>query len=572
MAGFCSKIEIILKRDGSVLIKDNGRGVPVDPHPKLKKSALEVVMTVLHAGGKFDKKTYQVSGGLHGVGVSVVNALSEIMIVTVYRDGKIWKQRYELGKPVSDVENIGETQTTGTTIHFKPDKEIFQSTEFDYDILASRFRELSFLNAGVEITIFDEKTNKSDTFHSQEGMIGFTKYINRAKESIHDVIFFSNKQGDVYVDIAMQYTTVYSPTILSFVNNINTIEGGTHLTGFKTAITRAINDFAKNNKINDKISGEDVKEGLTAIISIKISDPQFEGQTKTKLGNLKVQGIVSKIAYEKIKQFLEEHPESANTILNKVLRAARAREAAQKAKDLIRRKSALETAILPGKLADCATHDLEKSEIYIVEGDSAGGSAKQARDRTTQAILPLRGKILNVEKAQINKILNSAEIRTLIKAIGTNIGEEFDIKKLRYGKVVIMTDADVDGAHIRTLLLTLIYRYMRELIENGRIYIAMPPLYKIGKNRYVYSDEELKKALEEIGSNPGIQRYKGLGEMNPEQLWDTTMNPDTRTMIKVNIEDAAYADELFSILMGEEVEPRREFIQKHAKDVRMLDI
>ncbi|MCD6227491.1 DNA topoisomerase (ATP-hydrolyzing) subunit B [Candidatus Micrarchaeota archaeon] len=575
MAGYCKNIEVIIKKDGSVVTKDDGRGIPTDIHPKLKKSALEVVMTVLHAGGKFEKKAYRVSGGLHGVGVSVVNALSEWLNVEVHRNGKVWKQRYARGKPLSQVEVVGETNDHGTIIQFKPDGEIFQTLNFDYDILSSRLRELAYLNPKVKISIFDERSGKGETFYSDDGIVGFVRYLNRGKEKLHDIIHFSKSYKGIHVEIAMQYANVYSPTILSFANNINTIEGGTHMTGFRTALTRAINDYARSKKIKEKISGEDSKEGLTAVISVKVPEPQFEGQTKTKLGNSEVKGIVSSVSYENIKRFLEENPQAASIILNKVLRAARAREAAQKAKELIRRKSALVSSILPGKLADCATHDLEKSELFIVEGDSAGGSAKQGRDRTTQAILPLRGKILNVEKAQINKILNNMEIRTLIKAIGTGIGDDFNMDKLRYGKIIIMTDADVDGAHIRTLLLTFFYRYMHPLIESGRIYIAMPPLYKVAKGklvRYAYSDDELDKILKEIGDNVTIQRYKGLGEMNPEQLWQTTMNPETRTIIKVTIEDAAYADQLFSILMGEEVEPRREFIFSHAKDVKMLDI
>ena len=575
MAGHCKNIEIVLKNNGYVMIKDDGRGIPTGDHPKLKKSALEVVLTVLHAGGKFDKKSYKVSGGLHGVGISVVNALSEHLIAEVCRDGKIWRQEYKRGIPVKPIEIIGETEKKGTTITFKPDNEIFDSIEFDYDILASRLRELSFLNAGITITIFDEKSNRNNNFYSEEGIVGFVKHINKSKDNLHDPVMFESESDGVTVQVAFQYANVYSPSILSFVNNINTIEGGTHLVGFRTALTRAMNDYLKDKKNKEKISGEDTKEGLTAIISVKVPEPQFEGQTKTKLGNSEVKGIVSSISYEQIKKFMEENPNIANTILDKVLRAVLAREAAKKAKDLIRRKGALEGSILPGKLADCATHKLDISELYLVEGDSAGGSAKQARDRNTQAILPLRGKILNVEKAQINKILNSVEIRTLIKALGTGIGEDMNIEKLRYGKIIIMTDADVDGAHIRTLLLTLFYRYLRELIDTGRIYIAMPPLYKITKGKsvkYALTDKQLEDILKETGGGVSIQRYKGLGEMNPEQLWDTTMNHDTRTMAQVTIEDAALADELFSTLMGEEVEPRREFIYTHAKDVKVLDV
>jgi len=575
MSGYCTNIDIIIKKDNSVIIKDDGRGIPTEEHPKLKKSALEIVMTMLHAGGKFEKKAYEISGGLHGVGVSVVNALSEQMEVEVRRQGNIWRQKYEKGKPVTPVEITGQTSSHGTTVHFKPDPEIFQVLEFDYDILATRLRELTFLNPGVKISIFDENSSNKNIFYSKEGIVGFINYLNQGREVLDDVLNFTKTQNNISVDIAMQYRKTYSPMILSFVNNINTIEGGTHLTGFKTALTRAVNEYAKSKKIKQKLSGDDLKEGLTTVISIKVPEPQFEGQTKTKLGNFEVKGIVHAIAYEKIKCFLEENPVTANIILNKVMRAARAREAAQKARELIRRKSALESMVLPGKLADCASKKLEETEIFIVEGDSAGGSSKQARNRHTQAILPLRGKILNVEKAQINKILNNVEIQTLIKAIGTGIGDDFNNDKLRYGKIIIMTDADIDGAHIRTLLLTFFYRQMPALIENGRIYIATPPLYRISKGKkviYLYSDNELESIVKAENEKYNIQRFKGLGEMNPEQLWKTTMDPETRTLVKITIEDAVYADQLFTILMGEDVEPRREFIYSHAKDVKMLDI
>ena len=576
MAGHCDNIDIIIKKDGSISIKDDGRGIPTDIHPKLKKPACEVALTVLHAGGKFNKDTYKVSGGLHGVGVSCVNALSEWTKLEIHRDGKISRMEFDRGKTSKELTIEGKVESTGTMITFKPDSEIFATVEFDYDLLSNKLRELSFLNTGVKINIYDERTTKNDTFHSEEGIEGFVKYINRAKESLHPVVRFSKEQNDVVVDIAFQYTTTYSPLILTFVNNINTIEGGTHLTGFKSALTRAIKEYAKSKKVKEEIGSEDTKEGLTTVISVKVPEPQFEGQTKTKLGNPEVQGIVQSVTLEKIKQFLEENPNDGGRIIDKVLRAAHAREAAKKAKDLIRRKSVLESSILPGKLADCASKDRSKTELYLVEGDSAGGSAKQARDRETQAILPLRGKILNVEKSQIHKILNNQEIQTMIKAIGTGISDDFNIEKRRYDKIIIMTDADVDGSHITTLLLTFFFRYMLPLIENGNVYLAMPPLFKVSKGKsfnYAYNEAELIKVKEMMGNDKlSIQRYKGLGEMNPDQLWDTTLNPEARTLARIEIEDAVYADQLFSTLMGEEVEPRREFINSHAKEVKILDV
>ncbi len=582
LAGYCNNIEVTIRSDHTVRVVDNGRGIPVEVMPKYQKSALEVVMTMLHAGGKFDNNAYKVSGGLHGVGVSAVNALSEWLEVEVRREGKLYKQRYECGKPVTAVTLIGESTHTGTTVTFKPDKTIFETLEFNLDMLATRLRELAFLNKGVKISLKDEFSQKEEVFQYEGGIISFVEFLNKNKNLLHEkTIYFQKQKDTTVVEIAMQYNDSYTENVYTFANNINTHEGGTHLVGFKAALTKVSNDYAKKKgflKGEDKLSGEDAREGLTAIINVKLTNPQFEGQTKTKLGNSDIKGIVETLVSEGLSEFLEENPAAAKNILLKALEAAEAREAARKARELTRRKSALEVGSLPGKLADCSEKDPAKSEIYIVEGDSAGGSAKQGRDRKFQAILPLRGKILNVEKARLTKILKNEEIRALITVIGAGIGEgeEFDILKTRYHKIVIMTDADVDGSHIRTLLLTLLYRYMRPLIESGYVYIAQPPLFKVKKGKlefYVYNEEELAKKLAEIGRDGiAMQRYKGLGEMNPQQLWDTTMNPESRTMLKVTLEDAIKADEIFTILMGDKVEPRREFIEKHAKDVRNLDV
>lgn len=580
MVGECDRIEVILEKDGSVTVIDNGRGIPVDIHPKYNVSALQIVMTKLHAGGKFDRKSYKVSGGLHGVGVSVVNALSEWMKVLVKKDGKIYYQRYERGRPVADVEVIGDTEERGTEVSFMPDREIFDTTEFNYEILRHRLMELAFLNKGIRISIEDRRKSPAvrEEFHYEGGLIEFVSYLNRMKKALHsEVIYLNGEKEDVQVEVAMQYTDEYREQIYSYANNINTVEGGTHLSGFRSALTRVMNEYGSKRGIlkkDEKLSGEDVREGLTAIISVKVPEPQFEGQTKTKLGNSEVMGIVASLVYEKLSEFLEEHPSIGELAVTKARLAAQARVAARKARELTRRKGLLETAALPGKLADCAEKDPAKSEIFIVEGDSAGGSAKQGRDRHFQAILPLRGKIINVEKARLDRILKNNEIRTLITAIGTGIKDDFDISKLRYHKIIIMTDADVDGAHIRTLLLTFFYRYMRPLIENGHIYIAQPPLYRVHKGkteRYCYTEEEKEKALKEM-PGAGVQRYKGLGEMNPQQLWETTMDPERRKLLRVTIEDAMLADELFTTLMGDRVEPRREYIYKHAKEVVNLDI
>jgi DNA gyrase subunit B len=582
LAGYCSDIEVYLRADNSVKVVDNGRGIPVDTHAKYNKSALEVVMTILHAGGKFDNNAYKVSGGLHGVGVSVVNALSEWLEVEIKRDGKLYKQRYERGKPTKEVTLIGETQGRGTTITFKPDHEIFETLDFNIETLSGRLRELAFLNKGLKITIKDEFNETENLFQYEGGIVSFVEYLNKNKTPLHaKPIYFQKQKDTTVVEISMQYNDSYVENIHTFANNINTHEGGTHLAGFRAALTRVSNDYAKSKSIlkgEEKFSGEDVREGLTAIINVKLTNPQFEGQTKTKLGNSDLKGIVETLVSDGLSEYLEENPADAKNILSKALEAAEARNAARKARELTRRKNALEISSLPGKLADCSEKEPAKSELYIVEGDSAGGSAKQGRDRKFQAILPLRGKILNVEKARLTKILKNNEIRALITAIGAGIGdgEEFDITKARYHKIVIMTDADVDGAHIRTLLLTLFYRYMRQLVEMGYIYIAQPPLFKVkkGKNEfYVYNEGELEKKLAEIGREGiAMQRYKGLGEMNPQQLWDTTMDPQTRTMLRVTLDDAIMADEIFTILMGDKVEPRREFIEKHAKDVKNLDV
>lgn len=585
LAGYCDRIEVIIHKDNSITVIDNGRGIPVGENTKLKKSTLEVVMTVLHAGGKFGGEGYKVSGGLHGVGVSVVNALSEQVIVQVKREGSIYQQEYRRGVPQYDIKIVGQADEadTGTIVTFLPDKEIFaETTVFDYDTLQTRIRELAFLNKGIELILTDERTDVSNTFLYEGGIIEFVKYLNNHREALHETpIYVEGMKDNIQVEISLQYNDSYTENIYSFANNINTHEGGTHESGFKSALTRIINDYArKNNLIKDNdsnFSGDDVREGLTAIISVKIPNPQFEGQTKTKLGNSEVRGIVESFFAEKLMEFLEENPSVSKRIVEKGLQAARAREAARKARELTRRKSALEVGSLPGKLADCSSKDASISELYIVEGDSAGGSAKQGRDRHFQAILPLRGKILNVEKARLDRILGNAEIRAIITALGTGISDDFDITKARYHKVIIMTDADVDGAHIRTLLLTFFYRYMREIIEAGYIYIAQPPLFKIERNkviRYAQSEKERDDIIAEFGEGVkvNIQRYKGLGEMDAEQLWETTMDPESRTMLQVTIEDAIEADVVFDTLMGDNVEPRRDFIQKYARYVTNLDI
>ena len=583
LQGYCDRIYVSLNEDGSVTVKDDGRGIPVEIHPKTGKSTLETVLTVLHAGGKFGGGGYKVSGGLHGVGISVVNALSKWLVADVYRNGKIYRQSYEKGITISPLEVVGESHHTGTIINFMPDETIFDEIEFKYETLEHRLRELSFLNKGVKIVFEDKRegSQRKKEFHYEGGLVEFVKYLNKTKTPIHDdVVYIDKKVGDSIVEIAMQYTDGYTENIYSFANNIDTHEGGTHLAGFKAALTKTVNDYAKRNKLikenEGNLTGEDIREGLTAVISVKLPDPQFEGQTKTKLGNTYMRGNVDGVTVEELGAFLEENPTTARTIVDKGLRAQRAREAAKRARELTRRKSVLESTSLPGKLADCAEKDPAKSEIFLVEGDSAGGSAKQGRDRHTQAILPLRGKILNVEKSRLDRILSSDEIKNMITAFGCGIGNDFDLEKARYHKIVIMTDADVDGAHIRTLLLTFFFRYMRPLIENGYVYAAQPPLYKVKKQKkeyYVYSDKELEVLLEEIGrTGVELQRYKGLGEMNAEQLWDTTMNPETRTLLQVTIEDAVMADQVFSMLMGDKVGPRKEFIEENATYVTNLDI
>ena len=578
LGGFCSEIDVTINPGGSVSIRDDGRGIPVDNHPQFNRPALEIVLTVLHAGGKFDHESYGVSGGLHGVGVSVVNALSEWMEVQVRRNGRIYWQRFEKGKVVSDLEERGSSDHTGTTITFKPDTSIFEETEFSFDTLSSRLRELAFLNRGLKITIKDDRSDKENIFQYAGGIISFVEYLNKNKEVLHEQpVYFSRSKNGTQVEVALQYNNSYAENIFSYANNINTREGGTHLMGFRAALTRTVNDYARNNKLfkNEmKLGGEDLREGLVAVISVKLPDPQFEGQTKTRLGNSSIRGIVESMVAEGLGEYFEENPLVATTIVEKAAEAMRAREAARKAKELTRRKNALSSGGLPGKLADCSDNDPAKCEIYIVEGESAGGSAKQGRNRHFQAILPLRGKILNVERARLDKILKNAEIRNMIVAFGTGVGDDFDISKARYHKVVIMTDADVDGSHIRTLLLTFFYRYMRPLIDAGYVFIAQPPLYQVKKGKqanYAYSDEQLNELV--AGMNkPVIQRYKGLGEMNPEQLWETTMDPEGRIMLRVTLEDAVEADRIFTILMGDQVEPRREFIEKHAKYVKNLDI
>ncbi|EDW21406.1 DNA gyrase subunit B [Bacillus pumilus] len=585
LAGYCTDITVQIEKDNSITVKDNGRGIPVGIHEKMGRPAVEVIMTVLHAGGKFDGSGYKVSGGLHGVGASVVNALSTTLDVTVYRDGKIHYQQFKRGVPVGDLEIIGETDVTGTTTHFVPDTEIFTETiEFDYDTLANRVRELAFLTKGVNIVIEDLREGKErrNEYCYEGGIKSYVEHLNRSKEVVHEEpVYIEGEKDGITVEVALQYNDSYTSNIYSFANNINTYEGGTHEAGFKTGLTRVINDYARKNGVfkdgDSNLSGEDVREGLTAIISIKHPDPQFEGQTKTKLGNSEARTITDSLFSEALEKFLLENPDAAKKIVEKGVMAARARMAAKKARELTRRKSALEVSSLPGKLADCSSKDPSISELYIVEGDSAGGSAKQGRDRHFQAILPLRGKILNVEKARLDKILSNNEVRSMITALGTGIGEDFNLEKARYHKVVIMTDADVDGAHIRTLLLTFFYRYMREIIENGYVYIAQPPLFKVQQGKrveYVYNDKQLDELLKTLPQTPkpGLQRYKGLGEMNATQLWETTMDPDARTLLQVTLEDAIDADETFEMLMGDKVEPRRNFIEENAQYVKNLDI
>ena len=589
LAGYCTEIDIKIEPGNVISVEDNGRGIPVDIHPKTKISAAETVYTKLHAGGKFGGDSgYKVSGGLHGVGASVVNALSTWVEVTIQRDGGIYEMKFERGKTIEPLKRIGDSDKTGTKVRFLADDTIFETLEYEYEVLENRFREMAFLTKGLKITIEDlrEETPKKAEFHYEGGLSSFVEFLNKNKEKINAKPIYIEKDGEVPIEIAIQYTTAYSENIYSFVNNINTIEGGTHLEGFKRALTKTFNDYAKShNLIKEKdgnLQGEDIREGITAVISVKVKEPQFEGQTKTKLGNSNVTGIVQSVVNEEFSAYLEENPTVAKSILEKCISASRAREAARKARELVRRKNALETSTLPGKLADCSEKDAENCEVYIVEGDSAGGSAKQGRDRKFQAILPLWGKMLNVEKARADKIYGNDKLNPVILAIGAGIGADFDITKIRYGKVIIMADADVDGAHIRTLLLTFFFRYMRPLIENGNVYLAQPPLYKLSKKGmtdiYCYTDEDLDESFKELAEKGiardqiNIQRYKGLGEMNPEQLWETTMNPETRILVKVKLEDAIKADEIFTILMGDDIGPRRQFIESNAKFVKNLDI
>ena len=582
LAGFCKNIKITIQYDNSIVVEDDGRGMPVDEHPKLGLPAVEVIHTVLHAGGKFGGGGYKVSGGLHGVGASVVNALSTKMEVEIKRNNKIYKQTYSRGETVTPLEEIGESRKTGSKTVFWPDAEIFEEVIYDYATLEHRFREMAFLNKGVSITLKDEREGqkKSETFHYEGGIKEFVKHQNRNKEPIQpDVIYFESEKGEMQAEIAMQYTGSYTELVLSYANNINTTDGGTHMIGFKSSLTRVFNDYARKNKFlkdNDEpLAGEDVREGLTAIISVKLMNPQFEGQTKAKLGNSEMRGFVETITNENLMAFLEENPAQAKTLIEKCLNAARAREAARKARELTRRKGVLDSTSLPGKLSDCSEKDPALSEIFLVEGDSAGGSAKQGRDRARQAILPLRGKILNVEKARLDKILNSDEIKNMVTAFGCNIGQDFNIEKLRYHKIIIMTDADVDGAHIRTLLLTFFYRYMTPLIEGGYVYAAQPPLYEVKKGKevhYTYTESQQKKLMKELADKPGkidIQRYKGLGEMDYNQLWETTMDYSNRTLIQITLNDMAAADEIFTTLMGDKVPPRKKFIEDNAKDARI---
>ena len=588
MAGHCTHVKVIIHEGNSVTVEDNGRGVPVDIHPTEKVPGVELAMTTLHAGGKFDKSTYKVSGGLHGVGVSVVNALSEYLEVEIRRGGKKYHQRYEQGVKTKELEELGKAKGTGTLVTFKPDSEIMTDLEFSFEVLSNRLRELAFLNKSLKITLTDERNGgASEAYYYEGGIAEYVEFLRGSREALHDKIcYFESSKPEAEIELALQYDQGFSENTHTFVNNINTHEGGMHLTGLKSALTRTINDYARRNKIfkkDESLSGEDVREGLTCVLSVRVMEPQFEGQTKTKLGNSEVRGAVEAAVNEHLSIFLDENPKAVKAIIDKSLQAARAREAARKARDLARKKSALEGGVLPGKLADCSISDPSLCELYLVEGDSAGGSAKQGRDRGYQAILPLKGKILNVERLQgrIDKVLSNIEIRAIITAIGGGIGEEFDLENVRYHKVVIMTDADVDGAHIRTLLLTFFFRHMQELIEAGHIYIAQPPLYRVHKGKtdhYAYSDEERDEYVKRLGGKNGeskginIQRYKGLGEMNPSQLWKTTMDPEARTMQRVEIDQAAYTDKLFQRLMGDDVEPRRAFIEKNAKYVKNLDV
>jgi len=584
MAGFCDTIQVVLKTDGSVEVTDNGRGIPVDMHPTQKKPALEVVMTVLHAGGKFDRESYKVSGGLHGVGVSVVNALSETCTVEVSRDGERHEQSYVRGEPTGPVKMVGKAPGSGTKTRFKPDQEVFSKIVFSYDVLAARLRELAFLNKGIAIELVDEINDRRQMFRYTGGLAAFVEYLNENRTAVHKKPITCEKtRNGLQIDLAIQYNDGYQENIFTFVNNIHTIEGGTHLVGFKAALTRSINNYAaKNNLLKNVtfgIQGEDTREGLTAVVAIRIPEPQFEGQTKTKLGNSEVKGIVESVVGEYLSEFFEENPPVARRVIEKVVSAGRSREAARKARELTRRKSALDSGGLPGKLADCALSDPASCEIFIVEGDSAGGNAKQGRDRRFQAILPLKGKILNVERARVDKVLSNEEIRTMIIALGTGFGQEFDAAKSRYGKVIIMTDADIDGSHIRTLILTFFFRHMKALVELGHVYIAQPPLFRVKKGQreaYAYSDEEKDRLVGEMGgakgTGVGLQRYKGLGEMNPDQLWKTTMDPETRTLLQVSLEDATEADHVFTMLMGDEVAPRRKFIEENAQYVKNLDV
>ncbi|HJJ17816.1 MAG TPA: DNA topoisomerase (ATP-hydrolyzing) subunit B [Clostridiaceae bacterium] len=589
LAGYCTEIKVAIEPGDIISVEDNGRGIPVEIHPKTHISTAETVYTVLHAGGKFGGDSgYKVSGGLHGVGASVVNALSTWTEVTIKRDGGLYQMYFEKGKTVKKLEKIGDAEGTGTKVRFLADDTIFESLDYDYETLEKRFREMAFLTKGLKITIEDkrEETPKKAEFCFEGGLVSFVEFLNKNKEKLHKTPIYIEKNGEIPVEIAIQYTSSYSENIYTFVNNINTIEGGTHLEGFKRSLTKVFNDYARSHNIlkekDNNLQGEDIREGITAVVSVKVKEPQFEGQTKTKLGNSEVTGVVQSMVNEALSTFLEENPNVAKAILEKCISASRAREAARKARELVRKKNSLETSTLPGKLADCSSKNADECEVYIVEGDSAGGSAKQGRDRKFQAILPLWGKMLNVEKARADKIYGNDKLNPVILAVGAGIGADFDITKIRYGKVIIMADADVDGAHIRTLLLTFFFRYMRPLIENGNVYLAQPPLYKLSKKGmkdvYCYTDEDLDKAYKELEEKGitrdqlGLQRYKGLGEMNPEQLWDTTMNPETRILVKVTMEDAIKADEIFTLLMGDEVEPRREFIQQNAKYVKNLDI
>ncbi len=582
LAGICDTISVIIHEDNSVSVEDNGSGIPVEIHPQTGKSTVETVLTILHAGGKFNNSAYKVSGGLHGVGVSVVNALSEWLVAKVKREGKEYRQSFARGAATSELECIGDAEGTGTTIHFKADDQIFETTVFDSSTLEYRFREMAFLNKGIKISLEDKRSGSKKEFHYLGGIKSFVEYINKNKNPLHkDVIYFEQERDLTTVELAIQYTDGYTENVFTFANNINTAEGGSHLSGLRTALTRSINDYARKygflKEKDDNLSGEDVREGMTAILSVKLPEPQFEGQTKGKLGNSETRGIVESLTTEFLNNYFEENPKVSKIVLDKAISSQRAREAARKARDLTRKRSILDNTTLPGKLADCQSSDIKETEIFIVEGDSAGGSAKQGRHKRFQAILPLRGKIMNVEKARLDKILGFNEIKAMITAFGTGISEDFNLEKLRYGKIIIMTDADVDGAHIRTLMLTFFYRYMRELIDNGHIYIAQPPLYKVTKNRkeyYCYSDRDLEKLFDEIGrtGNPVIQRYKGLGEMNAEQLYDTTMDPEKRTLLRVSVDDAVAADDIFTTLMGDKVDPRREFIEENAKYVKNLDI